>query len=170
LLDSLALSGNERLLDVGCGCGAVLLLAAQRLPRARTVGVDLWSTADQSGNSEEVTRRNAELEGVRGRIELHTADMRRLPFADASFDVVTSSLAVHNIADMQGREHALGEMLRVLRPKGMIMLADILHTGEYDRYFSSQPNTKVERRRLGWRFWYGGPHAATTLIKVRYSP
>jgi arsenite methyltransferase len=170
LLDSLALSGNERLLDVGCGRGAVLLLAAQRLPRGRAVGVDLWSTADQSGNSEEVTRRNAELEGVRGRIELHTADMRRLPFADASFDVVTSSLAVHNIADMQGREHALGEMLRVLRPKGMIMLADILHTGEYDRYFSSQPNTKVERRRLGWRFWYGGPHAATTLIKVRYSP
>jgi arsenite methyltransferase len=170
LLDSLALRGNERLLDVGCGRGAVLLLAAQRLPSGRAIGVDLWSTADQSGNSARVTLRNAELEGVRDRIELHTADMRRLPFADASFDVVTSSLAVHNVADVQGRELALAEMLRVLKVNGTIMLADMRHTGEYDRYFSSQPNTRIERHRLGWRFWYGGPHAATTLVKVRYSP
>ena len=170
LLDGLALGGNERLLDVGCGRGAVLLLAAQRLPNGRAVGIDLWSTSDQSGNQEQVTLRNAELEGVRDRVELHTADMRRLPFADASFDVVTSSLAIHNIADAPGREQALAQMLRVLKANGTIMIADIVHTGEYARYFASQPNTKVERRRLGWRFWYGGPQAAATLVKVRYSP
>jgi arsenite methyltransferase len=113
LLESLALRGDEHLLDVGCGRGAVLLLAAQRLPNGRAVGVDLWSTTDQSGNSEQTTLRNAELEGVRDRIELHTADMRRLPFADASFDVITSSLAIHNIRNAQGREQALAEMLRV---------------------------------------------------------
>jgi len=168
LLASLALRGDERLLDVGCGRGAVLLLAAQRLPSGRAVGVDLWSTTDQSGNSEQTTLRNAEREGVRDRIELHTADMRRLPFADASFDVVTSSLAIHNIANGQGRAQALAEMLRVLKPGGTMMIADILHTGEYQRYFSSQPKTMVERRRLGWRFWYGGPHAATACVTVRY--
>src|SRR5689334_19725658 len=52
LLDQLALKGDERLLDIGCGRGAVLLMAAKRLPRGRAVGVDLWSTTDQSGNAE----------------------------------------------------------------------------------------------------------------------
>src|SRR6266852_4274429 len=44
LIDRLDLKGDERLLDIGCGRGAVLLMAAQRLPRGRAVGVDLWST------------------------------------------------------------------------------------------------------------------------------
>ncbi len=72
-------------------------MAAQRLPRGRAVGVDVWSTKDQSGNAEQVTRQNAELEGVADRVELHTADMRKLPFDDGSFDVVVSSLAIHNV-------------------------------------------------------------------------
>jgi len=169
LLNELRLRGNEHLLDVGCGRGAVLMLAAERLPAGRAVGVDLWSATDQSGNSERTTLRNAELEGVQDRIELHTADMRRLPFPNGSFDVVTSSLAIHNIGNAEGREQALREILRVLKADGTVMIADFRHTGDYQRYFSAEPGTKVERERLDWRFWYGGPHAATTLVKVRRS-
>src|SRR5881296_2395587 len=55
LLDQLHLRGDERILDMGCGRGAVLLMAAQRLPLGRAVGVDLWSKTDQSGNAESVT-------------------------------------------------------------------------------------------------------------------
>src|SRR5258705_13679612 len=58
LLDRLELKGDERLLDIGCGRGAVLLMAAQRLPRGRAIGVDGWSTTDQSGNPEQVTPPN----------------------------------------------------------------------------------------------------------------
>jgi SAM-dependent methyltransferase len=169
LLDGLALRGDERLLDVGCGRGMVLILAAKRLPAERAVGIDLWSAIDQSGNREQATLHNAELEGVRDRIEVRTADMRQLPFPDQSFDVVTSSLAVHNIRDAQGREQALAEILRVLKAGGTAMIADIMHTAEYQQYFSSRPGTKVECHRLGWRFWYGGPQTATTLVKVRKS-
>ncbi len=169
LLDTLALRGDERLLDVGCGRGMVLILAAKRLPAGRAVGIDLWSVTDQSGNREEATLRNAELEGVRDRIELRTADMRQLPLPDQSFDVVTSSLAIHNIKDAQGRAQALAEILRVLKVGGTAMIADILHTAAYRRFFSSQPGAKVECRRLGWRFWYGGPQIATALVKVRKS-
>ena len=64
LLDELHLRGDERILDLGCGRGAVLLMAAQRLTTGRAVGVDLWSNFDQSGNSLEATRRNATAEGV----------------------------------------------------------------------------------------------------------
>jgi hypothetical protein len=76
---------------LGCGRGAVLLLAAQHLTTGRAVGVDLWRRVDQSGNSPEATRRNALAEGVADRVELHTADMTALPFEDNSIDVVVSS-------------------------------------------------------------------------------
>ena len=68
LLDRLKLKGDERLLDIGCGRGAVLLMAAERLRRGRAVGVDLWSSTDQSGNAEPVTRLNAALTGLADRV------------------------------------------------------------------------------------------------------
>src|SRR4051794_13314820 len=125
LLDGLNLRGDERILDLGCGRGAVLLMAAQHLTSGRAVGVDLWRGVDQSGNSEEATRRNAVAEGVAERVELHTADVTALPFEDNSFDVVVSSLAIHNIGGRAGREKAIDEAVRVLRPGGRLLIADI---------------------------------------------
>jgi len=106
LLDQLHLRGDERILDLGCGRGAVLLMAAQHLTTGRAVGVDLWRSFDQSGNSLEATRRNAIAEGVADRVELHTANMTALPFADSSFDVVVSSVAIHNISRRADRKKA----------------------------------------------------------------
>jgi arsenite methyltransferase len=103
LLDQLALEGSERILDVGCDRGAVLLLAAQRLT-GRAVGVDIWDRKDQSGNSPDATLSNARLEGVADRVEIHTADMSALPFATATFDVVVSSIALHNVKRDTDRE------------------------------------------------------------------
>jgi arsenite methyltransferase len=51
LLDDLGLRGDERILDVGRGRGAVLMLAARRLPVGRAVRADVWRRRDQSGNS-----------------------------------------------------------------------------------------------------------------------
>src|SRR5262245_60569404 len=64
VLDGLRLAGGERVLDMGCGRGAVLIAIARRLTTGRATGVDLWSTHDQSGNAREVTLENATLEGV----------------------------------------------------------------------------------------------------------
>ena len=68
VLDELRLRGNENVLDVGCGRGAVLLLAAHRLPEGRAVGADIWRRRDQSGNSRAAAEHNAVVEGVRGRV------------------------------------------------------------------------------------------------------
>src|SRR2546425_1415803 len=75
ILDELSLRGDERVLDMGCGRGAVLTAVARRLTTGRAIGVDLWSTHDQSGNSRDVAIRNASLEGVQDRIDVQTADM-----------------------------------------------------------------------------------------------
>jgi SAM-dependent methyltransferase len=165
LLDRLDLKGNERLLDIGCGRGAVLLMAAQRLPRGRAVGVDIWSTKDQSGNAEQVTRGNADLESVADRVELHTADMRQLPFDDSSFDVVVSSLAIHNVPGAGERAKAVREAARVLKKNGKLMIVDVRHTSVYADELAASGLKITDRRSLGPRFWFAaGPWAATRLV------
>lgn len=164
ILARLELRGDERILDLGCGRGAVLLMAAQRLPHGRVVGIDLWHTVDQSGNSEETTRRNAELEGVADRIELHTGDMTALPFEADSFDAVVSSLAIHNIKQAPDRSDAISEAVRVLRPGGRLVVADIQATKEYADRLRQLGSADVSTRRLGWRGWFGGPWMATSLV------
>ena len=86
LLDDLQLKGDERILDLGCGRGAVLLATAKRLNRGHAIGVDIWNRFDQSGNSVDSTRRNAEAEGVSGRVAPLTANMMALPFHAGTFD------------------------------------------------------------------------------------
>lgn len=160
LLDQLGLRGDERILDMGCGRGAVLLLAAERLTTGRAVGVDLWRRVDQSGNSAEATRRNALAEGVADRVDVQTADMTALPFADNSFDLVLSSLAIHNIRGRAGRQKAVNEAVRVLRPGGRLMIADIRGTRQYQEHLAKLGMSDVRR------FWWGGPWAATRLVSA----
>jgi arsenite methyltransferase len=131
VLDSLNLRGDERVLDVGCGHGLMLLGAARRLTTGRAVGLDIWRKEDQAGNDRKATLENADREGVADRVELHDGDARALPFADASFDIVVSSWAIHNIYDAPGREQAVREIMRVLKPCGRLALIDIRHAAEY---------------------------------------
>ena len=163
ILDDLRLRGDETLLDMGCGRGAVLLAAAKRLPRGRAIGVDLWRP-DQTENSQDGTLANAALEGVADRVELHTADMTALPLADGSVDVIVSSLAIHNIPDRAGRQRALDEAVRVLRPGGRLAIADLWETRRHAARLRELGWRNVQRRNLGWRMWYGGPWFATRLV------
>lgn len=131
MIAALQLRGDEQVLDVGCGRGLLLLEAAQRLPRGRATGIDLWSTRDLSGNAAEATRRNAELAGVAERVRIDTGDMRHLPYADASFDAIVSSLAIHNLPTETEREQAVREIARVLKPGGQVALLDFRCTALY---------------------------------------
>lgn len=167
LLAGLPLDGDERVLDLGCGRGAVLTMVAQLVPSGRAVGVDLWRSADQSGNTKGAARRNAERERVAERVDLHTADMRKLPFEDECFDVVVSSLALHNLADREDRRAALAEASRVLHSDGRLLIADIKAVGEYAAGLRELGMVDVTTRRLGWRGWYGGPWMAMSAVTAR---
>ena len=145
------------ILDIGCGRGAILLMAAQHLTTGHAVGIDIWKRGDQSGNAAEATLRNAAAEGVTKRVELQTADMTELPFADNSFDIVLSNIAIHNVRGREARARAVAEAARVLRPGGRLLLADMRATGGYPRQLAQLGMTGVSRRSLGWRMWWSGP-------------
>lgn len=145
MIDRLKLHGDEQVLDVGCGRGLLLLYAARQLTSGKATGLDLWSTRDQSGNAEAATRENAELAGVGHRVQIDTGDMRRMPYADASFDVIISSLAIHNLPGKADREQAVREIARVLKPGGRIALLDFRHTRHYLRTLRASGITSAKR-------------------------
>jgi ubiquinone/menaquinone biosynthesis C-methylase UbiE len=108
--------------------------------------------------------------GVGDRVHLHTADMTALPFEEASFDVVTSSLAIHNIEDPVARARALDEITRVLRPGGRLVLVDLRHATSYAEHLGKHGWHSVDRHGLGPRFWFGGPwQSASVVTAIRSS-
>jgi len=147
LIASIPWRGDEKVLDVGCGHGLMLLGAAKQLRSGRAIGLDLWQKEDQAGNSPDATLRNAALENVANRVELRDGDARRMPFADDEFDVVLSSWALHNIYDRAGRDAAVCEIVRVLKPGGRLIIVDIRHVREYAEALRQ---TRITNIQISW--------------------
>jgi ubiquinone/menaquinone biosynthesis C-methylase UbiE len=158
LVKGLGLQGDEQVLDIGCGRGAVQSMVAKGLDRGHAFGLDLWNSVDQSGNSPEATLRNLEVEGVKERCKVETGNMMAMPFPDAMFDVVVSSLAIHNIKGQAGRFKALDEAFRVLKPSGRIVIVDLLPmAGAYAKHLHEQGMKEVKEQPTDWRCWFGLP-------------
>ncbi len=115
LLDSAAIGPGERVLDLGCGTGALSLLLKRRQPDAVIVGLD--PDAKALARAE----RKAREAGVS--IEWQQGYAGRIPFAAASFDRVISSLVIHHLTAEEKRE-AFRDVKRALRPGGRFHLLD----------------------------------------------
>jgi arsenite methyltransferase len=147
-LNGIPWRGDERVLDVGCGRGLFLIGAAKRLTNGgRAFGIDLWRAGDLTGNGPDATLANAAAEGVENHITVITADARALPFDASSFDVVLSSVAIHNIADPAGRALAVSEIARVIRPGGRVLITDIGHVYDYAKALRHHGVSDVVARR-----------------------
>jgi arsenite methyltransferase len=163
LLDEFPWRGDERVLDVGCGRGLLLVGAAKRLTSGRAVGLDVWRRQDQAGNDPAATIANARAEGVAERVELCDGDARRLPFDHQTFDVVVSSLALHNLPGAGGRAAAVGEIGRVLKPGGRVVILDFRDTSQYAAVLAEAGLGDVHRSRR--RFAMDPPVRVVTATK-----
>jgi arsenite methyltransferase len=150
LIDSLALTGGEQILDVGCGRGLLLITAAKKLTTGKAVGVDIWNPGDLSKNGPLETQKNAILAGVVDKISLVTADVQQLPFAGETFDFILSSLVIHNIKSLEGRAQAFKEMVRVLKPKGKIIIQDMANIQEYAKFLEENGLREITLSSRSW--------------------
>ncbi len=107
---ALQLPQGGRVLEVGCGCGIALPPLARALRPTRLVGIDV----DERFIAE--ARQRVQEAGVLA--ELRSADVRALPFPDASFDLVVDFGTCYHIA---GAARALAEVARVLTPGGLFV-------------------------------------------------
>jgi arsenite methyltransferase len=116
LLTEIGLRGDERVLDLGSGRSAVLLMAAKLVPRGTAV-------------------------------------------------------AIHNLPDNDARRAAIDEAVRVLRPGGHVVVADLGFTRFYANRFRQCGMVDVRRQDLGWRAWWGLPFlSAHAVIGVKARP
>ena len=103
VVKSLDIPNDSQILDLGTGHGAVLLAVAKKLKQpGKAIGIDIWQSADQSGNSQTTTQQNIDQAHVSAVAKVQTADMTKLPFNDHTFDFVFASFAIHNVSSNCG--------------------------------------------------------------------
>jgi len=116
-----AIIAGETILDIGCGAGMDLLLAARRAgPTGRAIGIDMTEAMRDRACA------SAAAAGLRN-VEVYRADATALPFPDASVDVVVSNGVLNLVPE---KDKAFAEIRRVLRPGGRLQLADIVLDAE----------------------------------------
>jgi ubiquinone/menaquinone biosynthesis C-methylase UbiE len=107
---------DEAVLDVGCGTGSLALAAKVRVGANGTVhGID--------ASKEMIEQASRKAQRRRVPVDFRIATVEALPFPDNSFDVVFSTLMLHHLPKPLRRACA-GEMARVLRPGGRVLMAD----------------------------------------------
>jgi trans-aconitate 2-methyltransferase len=159
VLDRLELSGEERVLDAGCGTGRVTAALVERLPRGQVIAVD--------GSSRMVEQARARLGDA---IDVRVADLLELEL-DPLVDAILSTATFHWIA---GHDRLFANLLTVLRPGGRLVaqcggagnVAKLdeaaRKVGARESYsaalghwagpwnFASPAETEERLRRLGW--------------------
>jgi len=107
---------GETVLDIGCGAGTDLLLAARQVgPGGRAIGIDMTEAMRDRA------RGSAAVAGLTN-VEVYLADATAIPLQDASVDVVISNGVLNLVPE---KEKGFQEIHRVLRPGGRLQLADI---------------------------------------------
>jgi SAM-dependent methyltransferase len=111
------LERGATVLDLGCGAGTDLLIAAQMVgPTGRVIGIDMTESMLNRA------RTSAQAIGF-ANVELHQGLVEHLPLKDESVDIVISNGVIDLVPD---KEAVFAEIDRVLRPGGRLQLADVI--------------------------------------------
>lgn len=133
-----------RMLDLGTGPGHIPLGICEQFPDATVIGVD------RSHEMLKLARKRLVASPFADRVQFQIADVKSLPFASHSFDVVFSNTTLHHLPDPIP---FLAEAWRVLRPGGVLLIRDLYRPAtlgrrdELVRLHAAQ-NTPLQRQLL----------------------
>ena len=122
VLDRLPWDGKGRLLDIGCGSGALTIRAARKFPKGSFTGLDYWGM--EWDYAKEICEKNAEIEGVPG-IEFVKGDAASLPFDDETFDAAISNFVFHEVHTCKDKRQLVKEGIRVVKKGGCFAFHDL---------------------------------------------
>jgi len=123
LRSKLPWDGKGKMLEVGCGAGALTIRCAKAWPDAEYTGIDYWGL--NWDYSQKMCENNARIEGVEGRCHFKKGDANHLDFPDETFDAVVSNFVYHEVRDNSDKEALIKETLRVLKKGGAFSLQDL---------------------------------------------
>jgi ubiquinone/menaquinone biosynthesis C-methylase UbiE len=156
--DFLALSPDtRRVLDVGTGTAQIPIELCRADPAAHVVAVDA------AAHMLTLARANVERAGLSARIEPRLVDAKRLPLDENLFTAVMSNSIVHHIPDPLA---ALREMLRVLRPGGVLFVRDLARPDD-ETQLEALVRLYGGEQEHGRTMFRESLHAALTLAEVR---
>lgn len=115
IVNLLKLKPYERLLDLGCGTGSLLMVAKKKNPYVEMVGVDV------DKKILEIAQKKIQKNNLNIKLIKSSAD--KLPFPDSSFDIVVSTLVFHHLPTDVKKE-TLKEVHRILKKNGRFLLVD----------------------------------------------
>ena len=116
IIDLARLAPGESVLDVGCGTGSLAIVAKQRVgPAGLVAGID--------ASPEMISRANRKTQRRGVEVVLKNAVAEALPFPDAYFDAVLSTLMLHHLP-VKARQSCVREIRRVLKPGGRVLVVD----------------------------------------------
>jgi arsenite methyltransferase len=134
MLRRLNWNGIDRVLDIGCGHGMLMLLVNKCNPDAQLIGMDVWNADSQYENSESMLWKNLDGAGIAKRCSVETMDIRQTRFAEKNFSKLVSSLTLHEIRNAPHRRLAVREALRLVQAGGEVAFLELRHHKELCGY------------------------------------
>ncbi len=112
-----------KILDIGCGNGALSIRIAKKFITANLTSIDYWGSEWEF--AKEQCELNAKAEGVENKITFKKGDAAKLDFKDESFDAVVSNFVFHEVKSQKDKRLVVREALRVLKKDGTFVFHDL---------------------------------------------
>ncbi len=123
VIDHLNWDGKGKILDIGCGNGALSIKLAKKYAGAQVTGIDSWGKEWEYGK--QTCEENAHIEGVSGQTRFKKTRAASLTFENDSFDAVVSNLVFHEVKEEKDKCLLIKEALRVVKKGGCFTFQDL---------------------------------------------